>query len=72
MRGAEQAERTGQIKNAHRIVKKPEGKRPWKTRDNIRMDLIEMRWENVDEIHVAQDRGQWRALVNTVMNLRVS
>jgi hypothetical protein len=29
------------------------------------------RWESVDSIHVAQDREQWRALVNTVMNLRV-
>jgi hypothetical protein len=35
------------------------------------MDLIEIRWGGVYWIHVAQDRDQWRALVNTVMNLRV-
>jgi hypothetical protein len=37
----------------------------------IRMDLREIGWEGVDWIHLAQDRGQWRAVVNTVMNLRV-
>jgi hypothetical protein len=39
--------------------------------DNLRLDLTELIWEIVDWIHVAQDRDQWRALVNTVMNLRV-
>jgi hypothetical protein len=39
--------------------------------DNIRMDLGEIGWEVVDWIHLAQDRDQWRAVVNTVMNLRV-
>jgi hypothetical protein len=39
--------------------------------DNIRMDLMEIGWEGVDWIHLAQDRDQWRAVVNTVMNLRV-
>jgi len=38
--------------------------------DNSRMDLRETGWEAVDWIHVAQSREQWRALVNTVMNLR--
>jgi hypothetical protein len=36
--------------------------------DNIKMDLREIGW---DWIHLAQDMEQWRALVNTVMNLRV-
>jgi hypothetical protein len=59
---------------AYRIlVGKPEGKRPlgrprrrWV--DNIKMDL---KWDGVDWIELAQDRDQWRALVNTMMNLRV-
>jgi hypothetical protein len=40
--------------------------------DNIKMDLREIGWDVVDWIDLAQDRDQWRALVNTVMNLRVS
>jgi hypothetical protein len=63
--------------NAYRIlVGKPEGKRPlgrprrrWV--DNIKMDLREIGWGGVDWIDLAQDRDQWRALVNTVMNLLV-
>jgi len=35
------------------------------------MDLREVWWENVDWIHLAQDRDQWRAVVNRGMNLRV-
>jgi hypothetical protein len=35
--------------------------------DNIRMDLIEIGWEDVDWIHLARDWYQWRAVVNTVM-----
>jgi len=35
------------------------------------MDLREVGWEGADWIHLTQDRGQWRAVVNTVMNLRV-
>jgi hypothetical protein len=57
-------------------VRKPEGKRPlgrirrrWE--DNIRMDLREIGWSSTDWIDLAQDRDQWRALVNTVMNIRV-
>jgi hypothetical protein len=37
----------------------------------IRMDLREIGWDDVDWIHLAQDRDQWRALVSMVMNLRV-
>jgi hypothetical protein len=36
------------------------------------MDLQEMGWEGVDWIYMAQDRDRWRALVNAVMNLRIS
>jgi hypothetical protein len=39
--------------------------------DNIKMDIRDIRWDGVDYIDVAQDRDQWRALVNTVLNLRV-
>jgi hypothetical protein len=68
----------GEKRNGYRIlVGKPEGKRPlgrprrrWV--DNIKMDLIAIGWEGVDWIDLAQDRDQWRALVNTVLNVRVS
>jgi len=39
--------------------------------NNIRTDLREIGWERVDWSYVAQDRDQWRAVVNTVMNLWV-
>jgi hypothetical protein len=67
----------GETRNAYRIfVGKPEGKRPLgrprrRGVDDIKMDLREIGWDGVDWIELAQDRGQWRALVNTVMNLRV-
>jgi hypothetical protein len=58
------------------LVGNPEGKRPlgrprrrWV--DNIKMDLREIGWDGMDWIDLAQNRGQWRALVSTVMNLRV-
>jgi hypothetical protein len=63
--------------NAHKIlVGKPEGKRPLgRTRNRskykIRVDLREIGWEGEDWTHLDQDRVQWRAVVNTVMNLRV-
>jgi hypothetical protein len=67
----------GMKRNAYRIfVGKREGKRPlgrsrrrWV--DNIKMDLGEIGWDGMDWIDLAQDRGQWTALVNTVMNHRV-
>jgi hypothetical protein len=67
----------GEKRNAYRLfVGKPEGKRPlgrprcrWV--DNIRMDLGEMGWGNVDWIGPAKDRKRWRALLNSVLNLRV-
>jgi hypothetical protein len=67
----------GAKRNAYRIlVGNPEGKRPLGRRrrrclDNIKMDLREIGWGGTDWIDLAQDRDQWRALVNTVMNLRV-
>jgi hypothetical protein len=58
------------------LVGRPEGRRPlgrprrrWE--DNINMDLREIGFGDVDWIHWAQDRDRWRALVNTVMNLRI-
>jgi hypothetical protein len=39
--------------------------------DNIKMDLREIGWDGVDWFDMVQDRDQWRALVNTVLNLRV-
>jgi hypothetical protein len=39
--------------------------------DNIKIDLSEIGWDGMDWIELAQDRDQWRALVNTVMNLLV-
>jgi hypothetical protein len=67
----------GAKRNAYRIlVGKPEGKRPlgrptsrWV--DNIKIDLREIEWDYMDWIDLDQDRDQWRALVNTTMNLRV-
>jgi hypothetical protein len=69
--------RMGEKRNAYRIlVGKPEGKRPLgrprcRWLDNIKMDLREIGWDGVDWIDMAQDRDQWRALVNTVLNLRL-
>jgi hypothetical protein len=68
----------GESRNAYMIlVGKPEGKRPLgrprrRWMDNIKMDLREIEWDGVDWIELAQDRDQWRALVNRVMKLRVS
>jgi hypothetical protein len=39
--------------------------------DNIKIDLKEIGWDGVDWLDLVQDRDQWRALVNTVMKLRV-
>jgi len=66
-----------QRKGEYRVlVGKPEGKRPlgrprrrWE--DNIKMDLQKMGCGGMDWIELAQDKHRWRALVNTVMNLRV-
>jgi hypothetical protein len=67
----------GEKRNVYMLlVGKPEGKRPlgrprhrWV--DNIKMDSLEIGVSVVDWIGLAQDRYRWRALVNSVMNLRV-
>jgi hypothetical protein len=66
----------GEKRSAYRIlVGKPEGKRPLgrprRSLDNIKMDRREVGWDGMDWIDLAQDRDQWRALANTVMNLQV-
>jgi hypothetical protein len=77
MRWAGHVVRIGEKRNAYRLlVGTPEGKRPlgrprrrWV--DNIRMDLGEVGWGDMDWIGLAQDRNRWRALLNSVLNLRV-
>ena len=69
--------RMGQGRGVHRgLMGRPEGKRPlgrprcrWE--DNIKMDLWEVGGGCEDWMELAQDRDRWRALVGTVMNLRV-
>jgi hypothetical protein len=77
MRWEEHVARMGEVRGAYTIlVGRPEGRRPlgrprrrWE--DNIKMDFGDIGFVDVDWIHLAQDRDRWRALVNTVMNLRV-
>jgi hypothetical protein len=76
MRWAGHVARMKEKMNAYRLVEKPEEKGPLgrsKCRwvDNIRMDLGEVEWGDVDWIGMAQDMNNWRALVNSVLNLRV-
>jgi hypothetical protein len=67
----------GEKRKAYRMLMgNPEGKRPlgrprsgWV--DNIKMDLKEIGCNGKDWINLAQDRDQWRALVNTVINRKV-
>ena len=58
------------------LLGKPEGKRlhgrprrRWE--DNIKMDIQEVRWGDMDWIDLAQDRNMWRAVVNAVVKLRI-
>jgi hypothetical protein len=77
MRRAGHVARMGEVRGAYNIlVGKPQGRRPlgrprrrWE--DGIRMDLGEVGFGDVDWIHLVRDRDRWRALVNTVMSLRV-
>jgi hypothetical protein len=74
MRWAEHIALMGEKRNA--LVRKPEGRRPLgrprrRWMDNIRMDLVEVGWGDVDWIGLAQDKDKSRALVNSVLNLRV-
>jgi hypothetical protein len=63
--------------NAYRILvgksekKRPLGRPRCMCVNNIKIDLREIGWDGMDWIDLAQDRDQWRALVNTVMNFRV-
>jgi hypothetical protein len=67
----------GEVRGAYNILfGRPEGRRPlgrptrrWE--ENIKMDLREIEFGDVDWINLAQDRDRWRALVNTVMKLQV-
>jgi hypothetical protein len=78
MRWAGHVARMGEGRGAYRVsVGRPEGKRSlgrprrrWE--NNIKMDLREIGIDGANRIRLAQDRVQWRAFVNTVMNLRVS
>jgi hypothetical protein len=77
MRLAGHVARMGEKRNPYRsLVGKPEGKRSlgrprrrWV--HNIRMDFEEMGWCDVDWIGLARDRNRWRALVSSILNLRV-
>jgi hypothetical protein len=77
MRWAGHVARMGEGIGAYKVlVGRPEGKRPlgrprrrWE--DNIKMDLRDIGIDGANWIQLAQDRIQWRAFVNTVMNLRV-
>jgi hypothetical protein len=65
----------GENVNTYRLLMgKPEGKTLGRARrrwlDNIRMNLVEVGWGDVDWIGLAQDRDRWRAVVNSVLNLR--
>jgi hypothetical protein len=77
MRWAGHVAGVGEKRNAYRLfVGKQEGKRPLgrprrRCVDNIRMDLGEVGWGDVDWICLAKDRNRWRALVNSVLNLWV-
>jgi hypothetical protein len=67
----------GEMRNTYNIlIGNPEGKRllgrprrRWE--DNVKMDLKEIRWKGGDWMPLAQERYQWRTVVNTVMSLRV-
>jgi hypothetical protein len=77
LRWARHVARMKERRGVYRVlVGRPEGKRPlgrprlrWE--DNIKMDLREIGIDGANWIRLAQDRVQWRAFVNTVMNLRV-
>jgi hypothetical protein len=68
MKWEEHVARIGEKRNTYRILV---GRPRRKCVNNIKLDLTEIGWGGIDWIDLAQDRDEWRALVNTVMNLRV-
>jgi hypothetical protein len=77
MRWVRHAACIGWLRNVYKIfIRKLEGKRPHRRprhrQKYIKMDLRETGWEDVDWMHLTQDRGQWWPLVNTVTNLWVT
>jgi hypothetical protein len=77
MRWARHVMRMGEVRGTYNIlVGRPEGRIPLgrprrRSEDNIKIDLRETGFGDVDWFHLAHDRDRWRAVVNTVMNLRV-
>jgi hypothetical protein len=73
MRWAGHIARMGEKRNAYRLLvgKRPLGRPRCRWVNNIRIDLGEVGWGDVDWIGLVKDRNRWRALVNSVLNLRV-
>jgi hypothetical protein len=74
MRWAGRVARIGEEKNAYRLVGKPEGRRPLgrprrRWMDNIKMDLLDLGWGDVDWIGLAQDSDQWRLSSRELVSL---
>jgi hypothetical protein len=73
----EHVTRTGEETNVYKVFmgklegKKPLGRPRRRWEDGIRMDIRKIGWGSVECIQLIQDRDEWRALVNKVMNLRV-
>jgi hypothetical protein len=64
----EQMAHSGENRNTQRVLMEKTGRR-WK--DNRKTEFKAIRWENMDWIDLAQDRGQWLAVVNTALNPRI-
>jgi hypothetical protein len=63
----------GEKRNAYRVLARRSIGRPRRMcENNIKMDIREVGWGCMDWIHLAQDRDQWKAIVNTAMSLRAS
>jgi hypothetical protein len=72
MRWAGHAPRMGEKRHVYRLlVGKPEGRRPLGRPRHRCMDLAEVGWGDVGWIGLTQDMDRWRALVSSVLNLRV-
>jgi len=77
MRWVEHVARMGEIRNAYNILvgkteeKRQLGRTRLRWEDNIVEDLREIGWEDVDRMHLTQDRDQWWSVKNTVMKLWV-